>query len=68
LTILNGTRSIGLIASSWAGQLGFVPGTGTFSATSLAWHMRSLFGLPSTSLLAARFEQPDIVADRYGSH
>ncbi len=48
-----------------AGQPGFEPGTGTFSATPLGWTHAQLIRL-AWSLDAGRpVEQPQIVADRY---
>lgn len=51
-----------------AGQPGFVPGTGTFSATPLAWTHAQFVRLAFDIIGGRPAEQPDVVADRYGSH
>jgi glucoamylase len=51
-----------------AGQPGFTPGTGTFSATPLAWTHAQFIRLAFDIVARRPAEQPDVVADRYGSH
>jgi len=51
-----------------AGQPGFTPGTGTFSATPLAWTHAQFIRLAFDIVARRPAEQPDIVAGRYGAH
>ncbi len=50
-----------------AGQPGFVPGTGTFSATPLAWSHAQFVRLAASIEAGHPVEQPAVVALRYSS-
>jgi glucoamylase len=48
-----------------SGTAGFAPGTGTFSATPLAWSHAHFFRLAWSMVAGAPVEQPSVVACRY---
>jgi len=50
-----------------AGQPGFVPGTGTFSATPLAWSHAQFVRLAASIEAGHPVERPAVVALRYSS-